>query len=81
MRDLGNRSCFPTAPEICVEVLSPGNIDAEMAEKSALYFDAGTEEVWLCHLNGGVKFMVRGASRPLKNSRLCPKFPRQVELP
>lgn len=81
MRDLGNRSCFPVAPQICVEVFSPDNTEAEMTEKAALYFDAGAAEVWFCYLDGTMKFMVRGASRPLKNSRLCPKFPRHVELP
>ena len=35
MRELGNRSCFPRSPEICVEVLSPGNREAEMQEKVA----------------------------------------------
>src|SRR5713226_3324494 len=29
MGDLGNRVCFPRAPEICVEVLSPRNTKAE----------------------------------------------------
>src|SRR6188474_2052040 len=30
MRELGNRVCFPRAPEICVEVLSPKNTQAEI---------------------------------------------------
>jgi Uma2 family endonuclease len=81
MRELGNRSCFPQAPEICVEVLSPGNTDTEIEEKVALYFDAGAEEVWLCAASGGMKFMARGVTRPLKTSRLCPDFPKQVKLP
>src|SRR5216110_279753 len=41
MRELGNRVCFPRSPEICVEVLSPSNTEAEIREKVALYFDAG----------------------------------------
>jgi Uma2 family endonuclease len=32
-------------PEICIEVLSPSNTVEEIAEKSALYFDAGAREV------------------------------------
>src|SRR5271157_3670761 len=52
MRELGNRACFPQAPEICVEVLSPSNTDAEIGEKIALYFDAGAQEVWLCASSG-----------------------------
>src|SRR5947209_8558616 len=39
MGELGNRKCFPKAPEICVEVLSPGNTEAELEEKMRLYFD------------------------------------------
>lgn len=38
VRALGNRVCFPTAPEICVEVLSPCNTEAEINEKVLLYF-------------------------------------------
>jgi len=80
MRELGNRSCFPRAPEICVEVLSPGNTEAEIEEKMALYFDAGAQEVWVCGPSGAMKFNTRGA-RPIKTSRLCPEFPKRVELP
>jgi Uma2 family endonuclease len=50
LEELGNHVCFPRSPEICVEVLSSGNTDAEIQEKMALYFDAGAKEVWLCEL-------------------------------
>jgi hypothetical protein len=80
MRELGNRKCFTHAPEICVEVLSPCNTVAEIEEKTALYFDAGAQEVWVC-ASGAMKFSARGVARPLKTSRLCPAFPRQVKLP
>jgi Uma2 family endonuclease len=81
MRELGNRTCFPNAPELCVEVLSPRNTKAEIAEKMALYFDAGAKEVWVCDMTGVMKFMARGVSEPLKRSKLCPKFPKRVRLP
>lgn len=77
---LGNRGCFPRAPELCVEVLSPRNTDAEIQEKVALYFDAGAREVWLCATSGLMKFLASATARPLKNSRLCPRFPNKVEL-
>src|SRR5215470_15915171 len=48
MRELGGQVCFPRAPEICVEVMSPANTEAEVREKVALYFDTGAREVWLC---------------------------------
>jgi Uma2 family endonuclease len=81
MRDLGNRACFPRCPEICVEVLSPGNTEAEIEEKMALYFDAGAKEVWVCERSGLMRFHERGSHQPMKKSRLCPAFPKQVKLP
>jgi Uma2 family endonuclease len=80
MRELGSRACFPRAPEICVEVLSPGNTPAEMREKMALYFDAGAREVWICNKSGAVQFFLRGATAPAKASELCAAFPARVEL-
>jgi len=80
MRELGNRPCFPRAPAICVGVLSPGNTEPEIREKIALYFDAGAKEVWLCAENGAVKFFTPGAARSLSGSKICPKFPKRVEL-
>src|SRR5207247_10517079 len=52
MRELGNRACFPRAPEICVEVLSPCNTEAEINEKTELYFDAGAQEGGVCARSG-----------------------------
>jgi len=80
MRELGDRVCFPRAPEVCVEVLSPSNTEAEMREKMALYFDAGAREVWLCGATGAMSFFGPGTPRPLNASQLCPQFPKQIEL-
>ena len=80
MKELGEQVCFPHAPDLCVEVLSPGNTEAEMKEKMALYFDAGTREVWLCARSGAMSFFRPGAGRPARASQLCPQFPQQVEL-
>src|ERR1051326_8350929 len=77
MRELGDRVCFPRAPEICVEVLSPSNTDLEMQEKKALYFDAVAREVWFCSTSGAMRFFGPGAARALKESALCPRFPLQ----
>ncbi|MGZ8940635.1 MAG: Uma2 family endonuclease, partial [Limisphaerales bacterium] len=56
MKSLGNRACFPKAPEICVEVLSPRNTTSEIAEKKDLYFEAGALEFWLCDTKGRITF-------------------------
>ena len=78
IKELGNRVCFSRSPEICVEVLSPGNSDTEMQEKMALYFDAGAREVWLCETDGAMKFFAGGVS--VHASKLCPDFPKQIQL-
>lgn len=38
---------FQVAPDLCVEVLSPGNTHVEIAEKIAAYLAAGAQEVWV----------------------------------
>lgn len=68
------------APEICVEVLSPGNTRAEMDEKRGLLFEAGAEEVWFCDAKGRMFFFMKEEPETaLETSRLCPDFPATVE--
>ncbi len=43
----GDVTPYPEAPEICVEVRSPSNTDAEMAFKTRLFLEAGAVEVWI----------------------------------
>jgi Uma2 family endonuclease len=78
MRELGNRSCFPCCPEICIEVLSPRNTAKEIDEKKALYFDAGAREVWICDGSGQMTFFTAPGAPPRKASGLCPQFPRKI---
>jgi Uma2 family endonuclease len=80
MQELGDGVCFRHAPEICVEILSPGNTDAEIREKTALYFDAGAKEVWHCSISGAMTFLAAGQVEPLCASLLCPDFPAHVQL-
>jgi Uma2 family endonuclease len=67
-----------TAPEICVEVLSPSNTREEMIEKKRLYFEAGAKEVWFCDLSGKMHFYVLSAPDQPSASVLCPKFPAKI---
>ena len=80
MRVLGKRVCFPTAPEICVEVLSPSNTEAEIEEKMTLYFDAGAKEVWICSLSGEMTFFGSAKGQVMRPSTLCPEFPQRIAL-
>ena len=78
--ELGGQVCFPRAPEIGVEVISPGNTEAEIREKMTLYFDAGAKEVWLCSQAGEMSFFGSSTSRPMRASKIFPQFQKQVEL-
>jgi Uma2 family endonuclease len=64
------------APEICIEVFSPSNTAEEIAEKRALYFEAGAKEVWICELDGRMSFYCRGEL--MGASELCGQFPKQL---
>lgn len=63
----GELTPFPQAPEICVEVRSPSNTDAEMAYKTELYLQAGAVEVWIVDEDGG--WRVFDADGPQASSR------------
>lgn len=65
------------APEICVEVRSPGNSDQELARKLHLYLAAGAKEFWLCDREGRIEFF--DSAGKITRSVLCPKFPLQLK--
>lgn len=65
------------APEICIEVISTSNTNAEMMEKKTLYFTAGAQEVWLCEENGMMHFYTPASETA--QSLLIPEFPKYIE--
>ena len=67
-----------TAPEICVEIISPSNSPEDQMHKGRLYLQAGADEFWLCNELGDVRFF--DANGPLERSRLCPDFPAKIEF-
>jgi Uma2 family endonuclease len=76
---IGRRLSLAAAPEICVEVLSPGNSPREMTDKKALYFQAGATEVWFCDGEGRMTFYLTPTSSGSDRSLFCPAFPPEVE--
>ena len=80
MEMLAGKVCFPRSPEICVEVVSPSNSEAEIHEKMALYFDAGAKEVWLCEKDGSMRFFRSLNKNAAPESSICPEFPEKVTL-
>jgi Uma2 family endonuclease len=73
-------TCLLTAPEICVEIISPGNTSREIHEKRALYFEAGAEEVWICDQTGSIQFYLHGHPETQTNSQICPSFPSKIDV-
>jgi putative restriction endonuclease len=81
MRALGDRVSFPRAPEVCVKVPSPRNTKSEIREKTALFFDAGASEVWICAESGAMTFLAReDQNAPMHTSKLFPEFPAHITL-
>lgn len=72
----GDQIAYTAAPELCVEIRSPSNSHLALAEKKALYFQHGAQEVWICDLSGNVTFF--DVNGQIERSRLFPEFPRQV---
>lgn len=68
----------PIAPELCIEVQSQGNSESQMAEKRALYFEAGALEVWICDLEGDIRFF--SPEGELTTSRQVPGFPTRLAI-
>ena len=68
-------SPLPHAPEICVEIFSPSNVEAEIAEKTRAYLDAGAVEVWVVAQNGSIRFI--DCSGEIARSR----FPVTLKIP
>ena len=61
------------APEICIEVRTPRNSEAEMTRKRELYFESGAVEVWECDDEGRLRFFSREGV--LERSALVSNFP------
>ena len=71
----GEITPFMRAPEICVEVISPSNVGAEIEEKKRAYLAAGAKEVWLVSEEGSIRYFGLEGERPASG------FPVTVSLP
>ena len=59
----GENTPYRKAPEICVEIVSPSNSDAEMSEKTRAYLAAGAIEVWLVPEAGNARYFDANGER------------------
>lgn len=77
---LDTEVCLSRAPEICVEILSPSNTTSEIDEKLHLYAEAGAHEIWICEIEGIMRFFGgKNLKQPMPHSRRCPEFPLAIE--
>lgn len=70
--EFGEITPYPKAPEICVEVKSPGNSKAEMEEKIRLYLEKGASEVWIVDEYGKANFFSHTGK--IKKSKITEGF-------
>jgi Uma2 family endonuclease len=68
---------YQSAPELCVEILSPSNSKQEITEKISLYLQQGAKEVWICNQYGDVS--IYGVTGMLPNSEIFPSVPKKFE--
>jgi Uma2 family endonuclease len=75
MSQHGGMSPLPRAPEICVEVVSPSNVAAEITEKTRAYLAAGAQEVWLVEEEGSMRFIDRSGDKSQSAFRISVTLP------
>lgn len=59
----GEASPSPSAPEICIEIVSPSNTEDEIRDKIRAYLAAGAKEVWIVAEAGSVRFFDAAGER------------------
>jgi Uma2 family endonuclease len=70
--EFADKTPYPKAPEICVEVVSPGNSRAEIEEKIRLYLEKGALEVWIVNEFSKISFYTHTGK--IKNSKFVKNF-------
>lgn len=68
----GDKTPYPRAPELCVEIVSPSNSKAAIEFKIELYLARGAQEVWIVDEKGNLKFFTNDGA--MKSSKLAPRF-------
>ena len=56
MQAHGSADILHKAAEICIDVISPSNSEAEITEKTRAYLQAGAQEVWIASEAGELHF-------------------------
>ena len=75
----GEITPFQCAPEICAEVISPSNTQAEVDEKKAAYLAAGAREVWLVSEEGKIRYFDMSGERPKSSFSVTVTLPPPIK--
>jgi Uma2 family endonuclease len=81
MKNYGEITPYLRAPEICVEILSPSNVQAEIDEKMGAYFAAGAREVWLVAEAGSIRYFGPAGEKPVSDFPVHITLPPPIEKP
>ncbi len=76
MRLHGAASVLPQAPEICVEVVSESNTQAEIDEKIHVYLAAGAKEVWIATEAGELHYFDAKGEKSASQFSVALKLPK-----
>ena len=60
----GYKTPYLLAPEICIEIVSPGNSQEEIDRKIELYLAKGALEVWIVNEDASIQFYDKTGERP-----------------
>jgi len=75
MDSYGEITPFMRAPEICVEILSPSNVGAEITAKTGAYLAAGATEVWLVSEEGRIHYFDAAGEKTSTSFPIAPTLP------
>ena len=78
MTAYGEITHYTRAPDLCVEITSPSNVEAEIEEKTRAYLKAGAEEVWLVSENGAVRFIGGDGERTKSSFAIAVSLPPPI---
>ena len=78
LADYSEITPFVHAPDICVEILSPGNVHAEIAAKTAAYLGAGAKEVWIVSEDGTIRYFDKTGEIPKTAFAVTVSLPRPI---
>jgi Uma2 family endonuclease len=75
MQAYGEITPYARAPEICVEIMSPSNVQAEIDEKTGAYLHAGAHEVWIVSEAGSIRYFSASGEMPRSGFAVAVSLP------